>query len=266
MTRKARDYTFKVSAFPSEVRPTDNAWERIPDDIKERLPLRGHTMWIGMTGGGKSSAMHSLVQFMIKHKILQEMVCCIGSLDAVATWKKLAVKDDCIAVLQGYHENELMAWFNDLEQSQNELREDGKPLRNVVLLLDDVATDKISSNGRATFLDMCLTRGRHAGVSVWIATQRMKLLSVTVRNQLSWACIFPVLPVDLLKIGTEFCGDLLPKEAAALFQEVTSMDGHHFVVYKTHGDLSRRFFMDGQDCVTLKNPEKVTEDVEVIKI
>lgn len=141
-----------------------------------------HTLICGVTESGKTTLAHLLAREDVKRKKTVVVFDPVGTETAAGEWP-----DDVVM-------------FTD---KQKFLRYVARPVNpeGTAIYIDEAA-DILSHDQREN--EWLLTRGRHLGYSVTLATQRPKLVSPSVRHQCARLFMFRLSHADAREIGADY--------------------------------------------------------------
>ena len=126
---------------------------------------------------------------------------------------------------------------------QKSQKEQGKKLKNILVILDDWITDK-SLNTRRNIYDKLFSMGRHANISVIITTQQYTLLPATIRRLAWYCCLFKISNTAERKIMiSEMCNciDKNETEFEQIYNDATAEPYSFLFINAKNNKFTTRF-------------------------
>ena len=148
------------------------------------------------------------------------------------------------------------------------LKEHGyKKGHNVLICVDDFADrpDVMHNNMGSGVLNSLFIRGRHAGITVWLASQRPSLLSSTIRTQANVLYIWAQRSNKDLQVFLDEYSALVPGGKKALLKLYThaTRQKYHFLMIDLMQPTERMFYHNLDMMLQLRNPEIDDDENEV---
>lgn len=176
--------------MPSEPMGPDSRFETLPhSEFLFKPPFT--TLVLGTIGAGKTSFMYSL---LVKYypRYFDLVMVFTGTKDSNEVWDDeiIPAKDGDVKVYNTFNNSDFSKWVAELETFQIAQRDAGKPLKRVCVMFDDMMGQQIMNNHNRTALDNFMLHCRHYNASVILATQYLKLVSRSSREQGMFAAAF----------------------------------------------------------------------------
>ena len=232
----------KLKPIPSENHGVDKKFLKLPHHkILFKPPFTLHVE--GMIGSGKTTFAWSLLKKHYKNYFDEVVVYC-GTLDSKHHWEKLPYKN--VVVLNEWNPEEFDKYITQLETDQEERKEEGKRMLNVMILFDDMAAQGLAKThaGKNSPLEHLMLVCRHLNVSVAILTQDSKIcMKPAMRNNCFFHVLYRVQRNDIEKIAKEHSGDMTPEEFIRLYYRVMDLKPYNFLIIDYKAKPSKRFRM-----------------------
>lgn len=214
---------------------------------------------VGTTGSGKSNLIKNYI-FNFYKDYFQEIYIFCGSLDDCEEYERISEKtffnkwnnkkerlykskrepmSSKVSVFRNINEKDLMELYEDIEEEQ---QEKGKKFP-ILFVFDDMITDRLFKRSvNSSVIDSLFVKGRHINLSVIVATQRYRLLNLTVRDaNSSQVVVFNgVGEKELDAIAEEHSGHLEKDDFKQLYKE-TTREPFTFLVVNTKAVKTKRF-------------------------
>lgn len=181
--------------------------------IPEFLP-KPPFFWVisARRNSGKSQFIYNLIYNIYKDYYDEIYVWC-GSKDDCKRYRLLSVKYKMkkkVEVFNDFDFDEIEALYDDIEE-QNEER---KKLRVLFVFDDILGVKNFFTHGfqKRNVIDRLAVNGRHANISVLIATQKFRSVSSLVRKQATAITIFKSQVQDQEALAEEFHTAFIPKK------------------------------------------------------
>jgi hypothetical protein len=227
----------KTVMIPSEARMEDKRLNKLKDNEWLPQPMNGGIYVCGSAGAGKSSWLYSFYNEWCPMYFDEVVVFC-ATRDSAETWNKLKQRN--VVVLHKYSDQILDNYLKDLEEEQLQRKEDGKfPLR-VSIIFDDMAGAKITNNSKPTALDRLALNCRHYNVLYIISTQRFRIISNTLRQNVMYVVLYRMAKPDLKRVAEEFSDPLSPDDFLEMATKITSMK-HKYIFIDLRAPPEKRF-------------------------
>lgn len=238
----------KLEPIPSEIKKETNKDKNLSKMIPRPLPFS----WIvcGAVGSGKSSLLYSMINnksgwfknYFDKITIFQ------STIDSNDTWEKIPK----VEVINEFNEDYLKAYYDQIQEQQQTLRESKKRLFNYLLIFDDMITQNIVSHHKIGIIDHIFQTYRHNNVSIIICSQSYKQLNKTTRSlNLSGLFVLKVNKQEIQEIAKEHGGLLDDEEFINMYNQIMKeKHGYLFVDYKA--GLDDRFRNTINDVISIK--------------
>lgn len=150
--------------------------------------------------------------------------------------------DEKIKIISYFDDNEIMELFNDIEEDAEEARENGECPPRVLMVFDDMIFSNISNRHKLNSLDRLFMNGRHANISVIIASQKYTSLNQSCR------CINPSMIVlyglndkELKVCSEEHSNKMEPKTFINMYKKETSKP-YSFLAVNYQKPPDKRFY------------------------
>ena len=227
----------KTVMIPSEERKEDKRLKKIKDYEWLPTPMNGGMYVCGSAGAGKSSWLYSFYNEWCPMYFDEVVVFC-ATKDSADTWNKLKQRN--IVVLHKYSDAILDNYLKDLEEEQIQRHKDGKfPLR-VSILFDEMAGARITNNSKPTALDRLALNCRHYNVLYIISTQRFRIISNTLRQNVHYVVLYRMAKPDLKRVAEEFSDPLSPEDFLEMATKITNMK-HKYLFIDLRAQPEKRF-------------------------
>lgn len=236
------------------------------DDKKLRLlnpklpqpPFR----WIiaAPTQAGKSNLIKNILcnQSFGYNKFFDEVYLFAGSLDDVGEYKRLTeehkLSDKC-NVYDRFDNAEVKNLYTSIEQDNL-----NKPF-HTLMIFDDLITDNISNRNKMNIIDSIFIKGRHANISVIIASQIYRAINRNMRIlNLSHLTVFHgVNSTDLNAIADEHCGQLTDDDIKQIILNNTTKR-YSFITLNYKNEMKDRFLNSNFDIIRYKFDDEITDE------
>jgi hypothetical protein len=255
-----------IHIIPSENKPKDKRLEHMK--YKDSLPAHPANICIlGRCGSGKSCWLYSVLKegyVTDKGKsIFDEMLIYLGTMDAVAAFKKLPCEN--IAVMNEFDPDAFTQYLEDLKIHQMERLEKGKPPLNVAIVFDDFAGKALmkpmKGKGSSPLEHLLITSRHECNATILYCSQAYKnngFSTPIARNNMTHWVIYSMNRAEMEKIAEEHSGHMTPDQFVAWYNEVMKTK-HNFIMinYKKPDELryTERF-------TTVYNPGKTIQALE----
>lgn len=137
---------------------------------------------------------------------------------------------------------EFKTTIDDIMNKQKQLKDDKKPMKRILIIIDDFASDKKVMKSK--ILKDLFFAGRKYNISVWITTQYYKIVPPDIRTNAEHLIIFAEQPTtELEKITEEISiGSFTKKKLKDIFNDL-SKERFNFLHYNRKQPINQRFMM-----------------------
>ena len=148
---------------------------------EEICPPPFRCLIVAPSGGGKSVLISSMLNFEPYKKLFKKNIFFFSpTMKEDPEYAHLEIKDE--NVFDTYNSDVLLDLYDSQRTAKKYLKKN-KELEHVCVVLDDLVTD-LPSNQKSLLSKLFMT-GRHLNISIIIATQSYKLISRTIRMNLT---------------------------------------------------------------------------------
>jgi hypothetical protein len=201
-----------VTDDPRHLERLEKVRKRVPWVEKMHPPFA--SCFIGTPGSYKTSTLMSIIEQT--HQLYDKIVFISGSADSEDDLNSLSIPKSKIEFILGtYFNNAVLNIYLDLVQDyQSKRREEGKPTKSFLLILDDmIGHSDITKKNSSTALTNLYANYRHLGISVIVVSQHYRALPILIRNSCcSHLLVFGVSERELEKIAEENANEYFTDE------------------------------------------------------
>ena len=210
-------------------------------------------LFVAPTGSGKSVV---IVNLLIRKRYLRNFYDKILFFSPNVNYEeehieiKLKNKKTDILFEEKFKENKFKKVIETLMAEQKELKDNKKPMKKILIILDDFASDKKVMKSK-TLKDLFFA-GRKYGISVWITTQYYKIVPPDIRTNAEHLIIFSKQPSsELNKIAEEISiSNFSKKNIINIFDELSKIE-YSFLHYNRKQPVNKRFMFNFQSFINM---------------
>lgn len=210
-------------------------------------------LFIAPTGSGKSVV---IVNLLSRKRYLRNFYDLIlfysPNVNYEEEHKEIIVKnpDTEVKFEEKFKEKEFGAMVNKLINEQKELKDKKKPMKKILIIIDDFASDKKVMKSK-TLKDLFFA-GRKYNISVWITSQYYKIVPPDIRTNAEHLIIFSKQPsTELKKIAEEISiGKFNKKKIIEIFDEISNID-YSFLHYNRKQNINKRYMINFQSFINI---------------
>lgn len=177
------DEPIRIELYETSLKPIDKKLHLIPKNLPS--PKNGSFRWclIGSSGSGKTSLIKNILfnKSWGYNKYFDECYLFLGSEDDRKEFELLSKAygmTDKLLITGDFNEDELNNIYNEIEKDNNNRTKD---FSRVLMIFDDMITDRICKNGASGIINKIFIKGRHANISAIISSQKYHLLPNNIR-------------------------------------------------------------------------------------
>jgi len=236
-----------IEIMPSEKKPKDKRLDKLPYDFLPELPAT--FLILGSCGSGKSSCLWSLMSKAYVHgpkkkSVFDELVVFLGTMDAVASFEKMPVKNKVI--LTDFDPVVFDEYCDDLKKHQLERLGEGKAPLNTCIIWDDFAGGNLlrkSKVGNASPIEKLVLTSRHEQNATMIYCSQMYkntgFTSPAVRANITTIILYKMARNEVRKIADEYAEQYEVDEFIDIYDKYMATKPYVFVVWDRRRDMSK---------------------------
>jgi len=232
----------KIIEKDSGIEPTGAKFHTAdrPDNLSAFLNYVNLTLIVGLPASGKSSLIKTLLNGTKEDNLYNNVFNSVYYISPSDTMD-LNLPDDKIINLDKDPLENILQNIIDVEEGQGE---EDDPHR-VLIILDD-AINYINTNRKALSIFRKFVMngrhilGRHSSVALWIVSQKVKSIPLTIRSQANQVFFFDSTKAEKEIVRDEFT-PLDRKEANELYEYVYD-EPHNFLFINLHIPKNKRMF------------------------
>lgn len=219
----------KVEPIPSEFRKLTSKEKKLNKNLQ--TPPFAQII-LGAVGAGKSSLLYSMINNKTGwyKNFFDSITVWQSTIDSNATWESIPNT----SVINEYNEEYLKAFYKQIQEQQQALRDKRKKLHHYLFIFDDMICDNIVSHHRTSIIDKIFQTYRHNNVSIIICSQSYMQLNRTTRSlNLSGMFILKCNKKEIEHVASEHCGLLDEEEFIQMYNDVMKKDrAYLFIDYR----------------------------------
>ena len=236
-----------IEIMPSEKKPKDKRLDSMPFDFLPALPAT--FLILGSCGSGKSSCLWSLMSKAYVHgakkkSVFDELVVFLGTMDAVASFEKMPVKNKLI--LTEFDPVVFDEYCDDLKKHQLERLEEGKAPLNTCIIWDDFAganlMKKAKVNGAPPIQKLALCSRHEQNATMFYCSQMYKntgFTSPAVRANITTIILYKMARNEVRKIAEEYAENYEVDEFIDIYDKYMATKPYVFVVWDRRRPLNK---------------------------
>ena len=231
-------------------RPKEKHWNfRQPsEEVYPRNPTRW--LFLGPSGSGKTTTIIALLLGPYKHSFdALHIFTPSGELDSA--WDPIRKHIKTLKREGGIHtewdESQLRQIMQDQMSLIKEEKSDTKrtkPLSSICVIIDDHADNPAVFRNASNIITTLMVRGRHAGVSTWLSSQKLRALGNISRVNLQAMCIWRLRNYKEIEALLEELSALYDKKVLREMYELATGKKYGFWSILLTNEKSRMFLAD----------------------
>ena len=185
-------------------------------------------IWVGRSNTGKTVACAYWLMKLAQEKKLDALI--VFSATAFnGFWQKITN-----TVIQGW-DPQLM---EGIMKKREEMISKGQKVNNLGVVLDDLIDSAFIDLKRDHIVNMQYTKGRHYKISTFVITQKLKMISTSIRSNTEYACVLSTFnQLEKQAVAEEFSHD--KDQFFKLYDEY--VHSYQFLVFDNSGYESKLF-------------------------
>ena len=211
------------------------------------------TLFVAPTGSGKSVV---IVNLLTRKRYLRNFFDVILFYSPNVNYEEehieIKIKNEKAEIKfeEKFKEKEFGAMVHKLMKEQKELKDKKKPMKKILIILDDFASDKKVMKSK-TLKDLFFA-GRKYGICVWVTSQYYKIVPPDIRTNAEHLVIFSRQPSsELKKIAEEISiGKYTKKKIIEIFDEISTID-YSFLHYNRKQPINKRYMINFESFINM---------------